>query len=99
MAATFPVLPQTQALFSDTFVPPPLDGSLTLNEIYDWHLEHNPEHRLFMCARHGQLPRVIHWGEAGRAVLRGTQIIKRMVSDAPFDHTKLPVIAILAVSG
>ncbi len=94
----FPELPQTQALFSSTFLPPPLDGSLTLNEIYDWHLENNPEHRLFVCAREGALSRVIHWGETGMAVRRGAQMVSKMVGSR-LDAVKQPVVAILAVSG
>ncbi|KAF8993889.1 hypothetical protein BDQ17DRAFT_1431390 [Cyathus striatus] len=45
-----PPPPSTQALASDTFRPPPLDGSLTLPEIYDWHMKNTPNHRLFVYA-------------------------------------------------
>ncbi|KAF9020020.1 acetyl-CoA synthetase-like protein [Hymenopellis radicata] len=93
----FPELPQTQALFSSTFLPPPLDGSLTLGEIYDWHLENNPEHRLFVCAREGVLSRVVHWGETGLAVRRGAQMVRKIVASR-LNAVKQPVVAILAVS-
>ncbi|KAF8918685.1 hypothetical protein CPB85DRAFT_1249483 [Mucidula mucida] len=66
-------------------------------EIYDWHLENNPEHRLFVCAREGALSRVIHWGETGMAVRRGAQMVSKMVGSR-LDAVKQPVVAILAVS-
>ncbi|KAF7330918.1 Acetyl-CoA synthetase-like protein [Mycena venus] len=31
-----------------TFTPPPLDGTLTIAQIYDWHFRNNPSHRLFL---------------------------------------------------
>ncbi|KAH7912486.1 acetyl-CoA synthetase-like protein [Hygrophoropsis aurantiaca] len=44
-----------------TFSRPPLDGSLTLPQIYDWHYTHNPNHPIFEYAnRAGTLDRLTY---------------------------------------
>ena len=43
-------LPKSQALNTSTFHIPPLDGSLSLGEIFDWQYEHSPEHPVFQYA-------------------------------------------------
>ncbi|KAJ7870004.1 hypothetical protein B0H13DRAFT_2557202 [Mycena leptocephala] len=48
---SLPRPPQTQALRSPTFKPPPLDGSLTIAQIYDWHFQHT----LFIDCSSGDL--------------------------------------------
>ncbi|KAJ7244352.1 hypothetical protein C8J57DRAFT_1725733 [Mycena rebaudengoi] len=48
---SLPPPPQTQALSSSTFTSPPLDGCLTIAEIYDWHFKNTPHHRLFVFAQ------------------------------------------------
>ncbi|TFK35193.1 hypothetical protein BDQ12DRAFT_560152, partial [Crucibulum laeve] len=49
-------LPVTNQAYSGTacnnFKLPPLDGSLTLPEIYDWHYESNPRHSVFIFENH-----------------------------------------------
>ncbi|KAF9649184.1 acetyl-CoA synthetase-like protein [Thelephora ganbajun] len=44
MSQRIPAPPLTQALISTTFVPPPLDLSLTTAEIIDFHRTHSPNH-------------------------------------------------------
>ncbi|KAK0206816.1 hypothetical protein DFS33DRAFT_1273198 [Desarmillaria ectypa] len=43
-----PPPPQKQGEHSATFLPPPIDGSFTLQQMYDWHLQHSPTHRIFV---------------------------------------------------
>ncbi|KAI0926160.1 hypothetical protein AcV5_008691 [Taiwanofungus camphoratus] len=71
---TLPPPPQTQALSSATFRLPPIDGSLNLPEIYDWHSEHIPDHRLFLFARDDGSIRTIFGPEGVRAVYNGAKI-------------------------
>lgn len=89
--------PQTQALSSTTFKPPPLDGTLTIAQIYDWHFQNTPFHRLFVYAREDGSTRDIHWPEAAQAIYEGARILrdrfKWTVGEA---HT--PVVAILSSS-
>lgn len=40
-------LPTPQGVSSLTFKPPPLDGSLTFPELFDYNATHNPKHPLF----------------------------------------------------
>ncbi|ESK93540.1 hypothetical protein Moror_1627, partial [Moniliophthora roreri MCA 2997] len=48
--------------------PPPLDGSLTLPEVYDWHRERFPNHRLFIYIRNNGTIRNITYSEAVAAI-------------------------------
>ncbi|KAJ7087037.1 hypothetical protein C8R43DRAFT_939403, partial [Mycena crocata] len=92
-----PLPPQTQALSSTTFHPPPLDGSLTPAQIYDWHFQNTHNHRLFVFSREDGSIRTIHWPEAVHAVYVGAKILRdrfKWVAGA----VQTPVIAILASS-
>jgi len=94
-----PAPPQTQALSSATFVPPPLDGSLTLPEVYDWHLKNTPDHPLFIYAKHNGLEvRRILWPEAVRAIHVGARLVRKTMGWQP-GMADTPVVAILAASG
>lgn len=91
----------TQALKSTTFTPPPLDGSMSVIEIYDWHAEHNPSHPLFVYAEEGEgegKVKSILWPDAVRAIHRGGGIIRPRVGGRQTE-TEIPVIAILASAG
>ncbi|KLO13762.1 acetyl-CoA synthetase-like protein [Schizopora paradoxa] len=96
IALPFPPLaaPQTQALSSTTFKPPPLDGSLTLPEIYDWHADKSREHPLFVFPNADGGLRTILWPEAVRAIHRAGQLVKSRLSAE--DNRGGNVIAILA---
>lgn len=89
--------PQTQALSSTTFRPPPLDGSLNLPELYDWHLQHSPEHSFFVYALEDGKIRKIKWSDMAQAMHRGSKI----VSDRMRTRSAPPrsAVAILASSG
>lgn len=93
-----PPPPQTQALLSKTFRPPPLDGSLTLPELYEWHLEHSPEHKLFVFANDKGETRTICWPEAVRAIHVGAKLVKKTLSGT-VSSSDPPVVAILSPSG
>lgn len=90
--------PQTQALSSKTFSPPPLDGSLTLPELYEWHLKNTPNHRLFVFSREHGGTRTILWPEAVGAVRTGARLVRRAMGWKS-GMNDVPVVAILAASG
>ncbi|KZT01340.1 acetyl-CoA synthetase-like protein [Laetiporus sulphureus 93-53] len=94
---SLPKPPQTQARTSTTFCPPPLDGSLTLPEIFDWHLDHTPDHRLFLFAKDDGSIRTIYWPEGVRAIYAGAKVIKDHVG-ANVQNDDVPIVAILAPS-
>ncbi|KAF7358618.1 Acetyl-CoA synthetase-like protein [Mycena sanguinolenta] len=89
--------PQTQALSSSTFNPPPLDGTLTAAELYDWHGQNTRHHRLFVYARDDGSLRTIYWPEAVQAVYMGARILRERFEWKP-GMEKLPVVGILAAS-
>lgn len=97
--------PNTQALNSATFTPPPLDGSLAIIETYDWHAEHNPDHPLFVYAdgdgEEEEDVKSILWPEAVRAIHRGGHLIRSRIGIGSKSEgkTEIPVIAILAAAG
>jgi hypothetical protein len=93
-----PAPPPTQGLESKTFRPPPLDGSLTLPEIYDWHFVNTPDHRLFIFADDNQNTRTILWPEAVRAIYNGARFLRNTIDRKP-DSEGIPIVAILAAAG
>lgn len=97
-----PLPPHTQALHSTTFKPPPLDGSLTFHEIYDWHYENSPNHPLFVYRNGDGSERTIHWSEAIRAIHCAGGIVRSRVKTAQLEHGSSPkqlVVAILSLAG
>ncbi|TFK38857.1 hypothetical protein BDQ12DRAFT_629926 [Crucibulum laeve] len=92
-----PIPPQTQALSSKTFHPPPLNGSLTLPQLYEWHLQHTPNHRLFSFAYDDGTVRDIYWPEAVRAVHVGAKTVRDRLASRLVTGDA-PVVAILAPS-
>ena len=91
------LVPKTQALSSKTFSIPPLDGSLTLPEIWDWHLEHSPEHPLFVYLDGDGSEKVLLFRDAIYAMHRTGRILR---SHIPESLTKTrPIVAIVAISG
>ncbi|TCD65683.1 putative NRPS-like protein biosynthetic cluster [Steccherinum ochraceum] len=94
----FPVndIPHTQALSSTTFRIPPLDGSLTMPEIWDWHLEYSPEHPLFVYSDEDGNERIVKIREAVHGMHRAGWIIRSRLPESLVDIR--PVIAILAAT-
>lgn len=97
-ALPLPPLPDTQALSTKTFQKPPLDGSLTIPEIYDWHYAHSPEHPLFVYSdSHGDVKSIL-WPEAVRGVHTAASIVQTRVRVAKKDGEPR-IVGILAASG
>jgi hypothetical protein len=94
-------LPKTQALNSETFqVPQALaDDSLSLPELFDWHLENSPRHPLFMFEDGPGSIRTIFWPEAVRAMHRAAYRVSSTVKDNASSRSYMPTIAILAATG
>ncbi|TFK39396.1 acetyl-CoA synthetase-like protein [Crucibulum laeve] len=85
----------TQCLTSETFSPPPLDGSLTLPELYDWHLEHT-KHRLFTYSNDDNYTESISWAQAVNAIHAGAVFIKDVLQWRQPEIS--PVVGIIALS-
>ncbi|KAL4264659.1 Adenylate-forming Reductase [Pleurotus pulmonarius] len=76
----YPPVPKTQALSSLTFKPPPLDGSLTIPEFYDWHYHNSPEHPVLIFPEEDGSQRTIKWAETTQAIHTCARILQRTIS-------------------
>ncbi|KAF9261013.1 acetyl-CoA synthetase-like protein [Marasmius fiardii PR-910] len=92
-----PIPPQTQALSSSTFRPPPLDGSLHYLDMCDWHYKHSPNHPMFVFSRQDGTTRTITWREAISAVYRGVKLVRGRLGVEP-PSSEAPVVGIVAQS-
>ncbi|KAJ7753642.1 hypothetical protein DFH07DRAFT_921322 [Mycena maculata] len=92
-----PPPPQTQAHHSSTFQPPPLDGTLNIPQMYDWHFQNTPVHRLFVYARADGSLRDIYWPEAVHAIYVGAKILRDRFNWTA-GTSEMPIVAILASS-
>ncbi|TFK37077.1 hypothetical protein BDQ12DRAFT_608601 [Crucibulum laeve] len=85
-----------QGTTSSTFTPPPLDGSLSIPQIYDFHYTHSAEHPLFIYDTPNGT-NTITWKHVVRAIHTAARsVIHSVPSTAPLPNPP-PVIAILAV--
>lgn len=91
-----PQVPNPQGLSSKTFVTPPIDGSLTMAEIFDFHAEHSPEHPYFIYedqSTHEIIP--VTWKSLRDATRRVARIVHS--HNVPSDPPAPRIIAILAL--
>ncbi|KAF7979277.1 hypothetical protein HWV62_42970 [Athelia sp. TMB] len=82
---------------SPTFTLPPLDGSLTITEIFDFHAEHSSRHPIFVHSDQQGNVREVLWPEAVRAMHRAGRIIRSQL-DEKYLALGRPVVAVLAMA-
>jgi hypothetical protein len=95
-------LPNTQVLNSLTFKAPPLNKSLTLPDLYDWHHENSPTHPLFVYEDGPGEVRNIAWAEVVRGIHRAARLVASRIpaEDVTAALEGRPItIAVLAVTG
>lgn len=92
----YPPVPKTQALSSLTFKPPPLDGSLTIPEFYDWHYHNSPEHPVLIFPEEDGRQRTVKWAETTQAIHTCARILQRTISAEQGAET---IVGIFAASG
>ena len=93
-----PRIPRTQALSSKTFRAPPLDGSLTIPELYDWHYDNSPEHPLFIYSDVEGETSTITWSTVVRAVHRVGYLVRDLARDTGSNPDARQVFAIVATN-
>ncbi|KAG7091816.1 putative NRPS-like protein biosynthetic cluster [Marasmius oreades] len=92
-----PSPPKTPRLAEGTdFQIPPLDGSLTLPQIYDWQLHNSPNHRLFVFSDSNGAVRNITWKEAIAAIYTGARSLRSRIQNVVATKHRVPVVAILS---
>ena len=75
---------------------PPLDGSLTVPELYDWHYEHNPRFPVFQYLNDDRVPVKITYSEVVPAVHGAGRLVSSYIDR---NETPQPVVAILSSVG
>lgn len=91
-----PPIPNSQALSSKTFRVPPLDGSLLLPEIWDWHFEYSPNHPVFAYTEDDGTEKVLHWREVVPGIHRAGALMRSLLTRSSESR---PIVAILSASG
>ena len=77
---------------------PPLDGTLSVPELYDWHSVHNRDHPLFIFEDDTGSLRTISMGEGVQGIHRATDIVRKEL-DMKYLDGAVCVIAVLCASG
>ncbi|KAL4257534.1 Adenylate-forming Reductase [Pleurotus pulmonarius] len=75
------------------FIAPPLDGTVLIPAIYDFHYTHNPDYPLFKYDKEGVVS-TITWKVATEAIYTAARILTSQLQVSPATR---PVVAILAV--
>ncbi|KAJ8463962.1 hypothetical protein ONZ45_g17399 [Pleurotus djamor] len=76
-----------------TFKTPPLDGTLSLPEIYDWHLDNSPDHPVFVYQTESQ-PHPISWSRVVQEIHNAVPFFSSKLADEPTSK----VVGLLAVT-
>lgn len=96
---SLPDIPRTQALNSTTFQPPPLDGSLSIPELFDWHYEKSPDHTLFVYSNDDGTTTSITWKDAVRAIYKAGHMIRDLANRGSSSDGRRLVFGIVASNG
>lgn len=78
---------------------PPLDGSLTVPQIYDWHYNHNPNHPVFVYADSSGSVSSHSFADVVPAAHRAARQIAAVTHIDVDDSSARKTVAILATSG
>jgi len=91
----------SETLHDQQFRVPPLDGSLCVPEIYDWHLVNNSTQPIFTYPNNEDgASRYITYGEFVPAFHRAGRLIAAQLNlDLEGDRKDYPVVAILSIAG
>ena len=99
MSERIPPPPPTQALNTTTFVPPPLDLSLTAAEIIDYHRTHSPNHIVYVYEDTLGERKQITFSTWVRAIHRAGRYVRDLFR-LPEPQTGVkPIVSMLANSG
>lgn len=81
------------------FLPPPIDGSLTIPEMYDWHLEKNPDHPVFAFTGASGVQELT-MSQVVPAAHRAARLVAREAADIDLTgNSRNPLVAIISSTG
>ncbi|KAJ8092337.1 putative NRPS-like protein biosynthetic cluster [Marasmius tenuissimus] len=81
---------------SATFKRPPLDGSMSLTQIFDWQAQNSPNHHLFIYNDKDGRVQSISWREGVAAIYNGARLIHSQTANICLGRHGVPVIAIVS---
>jgi hypothetical protein len=81
------------------YLTPPLDGSLTVSELYDFHYEENPDHPVFVYANQSGLTRLAFGQVVPASYIAARFIAKALALDLESPDHSRPTVGILAMTG
>ncbi|THH09834.1 hypothetical protein EW145_g1728 [Phellinidium pouzarii] len=85
-----------QAVGSKTFTAPPLNGSLALHQLYDFHASHSPDHPLYVFATPQGDVKTMTWADVQRGIHRASIFASKFMPGVQGNHKAPPTVAILA---
>lgn len=96
-SSTLSLSPLPKGKNSLTFHPPPVDGTRSVPELFQYNAEHSPEHPLFVFADGPDATRTIKYSEAWRMIQRASKIVHSLPVGA--DSKTSRTVGILANAG
>ncbi|KAF8996234.1 hypothetical protein BDQ17DRAFT_1411844 [Cyathus striatus] len=78
-----------------SFTLPPLDGSLTVPELYDWNYEHNPNGLVFV---HSDSPSGLKFSDVVPAIHRAGQYVSGAIGGATVRSDRKDIVAIFSAA-
>jgi hypothetical protein len=92
--------PQPQGLSSPTFTVPPIDGSMTVPEMWDHNMTHNPHHPFIVYDEFDGSLKTITWLQGNRAIHTAARFVDSKLHLSKSDPQQTPpVVIILAMAG
>jgi hypothetical protein len=94
-----PPTPKLDVRKCETFQQPPLDGSVCMADIFDWHVHHSPKHPVFQYVDDERTPKTITFTDMSQAIHRGGWLLRAAVEQHVKPQSKTVVVAVIALSG
>ncbi|KAF8514478.1 hypothetical protein JB92DRAFT_2789445 [Gautieria morchelliformis] len=91
------------ANISNTFSRPPIDGTLTVDQLYDWHRVHSPRAAAFVFPKDNGLQTTLTWKALADGITKGAEIIQSSIPVSQGTNNQLQqrdpiVVGILATA-
>ena len=85
-----------QGVGSSTFTPPPLNESLCLPDLFEWHAQHSPHHIVFITpvANSDMETRTLSWSEANRFIVIAAKLFQRELG-----KQSVPIRSVVGIFG
>ncbi|KAG7451555.1 acetyl-CoA synthetase-like protein [Guyanagaster necrorhizus] len=77
-----------------TFIRPPLDGSLTYPEIFDYNAQHSPDHPVFQFYEQDHIQKIT-WSEVTKAIHAAGRVVRDHVTRTDYMDSA-PIVGVLA---